>query len=81
MSPYTEHAVNGLPNPIHLKGEVRFVQAPDQQFVPTRSPKTVTECLLTRSTLIKMYVHVQVIYSRFYAEVLDILNMKRWLCL
>ena len=64
-SPYTEHATIGLPNPTQLKGEVRFVQAQDQQVVTTRSPKLVTECLLTRSMLIKMYVHD--IYSRFRA--------------
>ena len=27
MSPYTEHAASGLPNPTHLEREVRFVQA------------------------------------------------------
>ena len=30
-SPYTEHAAIGLPNPTRLEGEVRFVQAQDQQ--------------------------------------------------
>ena len=62
-SPYTEHAASGLPNPTHLEGEVRFDQALDQQVVTTRSPRIVTECLLTRSMLIKMYVYA--IYSRF----------------
>ena len=62
-SPYTEHAVSGLPNPTHLEGEVRFDQAQDQQVVTTRSPRIVTEYLLTRSMLIKMYVYA--IYSRF----------------
>ena len=62
-SPYTEHAASGLPNPTHLEGEVRFDQAQDQQVVTTRSPRIVTECLLTRSMLIKMYVYD--IYSRF----------------
>ena len=62
-SPYTEHAASGLPNPSHLEGEVRFDQAQDQQVVTTRSPRIVTECLLTRSMLIKMYVYA--IYSRF----------------
>ena len=42
---------------------VRFDQAQDQQAVITRSPRIVTECLLTRSMLIKMYVYA--IYSRF----------------
>ena len=62
-SPYTEHAASGLPNPIHLEGEVRFDQAQDQQVVTTRSPRIVTACLLIRSMLIKMYVYA--IYSRF----------------
>ena len=44
-------------------GEVRFDQAQDQQMVTTRRPRIVTECLLTRSMLIKMYVYA--IYSRF----------------
>ena len=29
-----EHAASGLPNPTRLKGEVRFVQAQDQQVLP-----------------------------------------------
>ena len=62
-SPYTELAASGLPNPTHLEGEVRFDQAQDQQVVTTCSPRIVTECLLTRSMLIKMYVYA--IYSRF----------------
>ena len=62
-SPYTEHASSGLSNPTNLEGEVRFDQAQDQQVVTTRSPRIVTECLLTRSMLIKMYVYA--IYSRF----------------
>ena len=64
-SPYTEHAASGLLNPTHLEGEVRFDQAQDQQVVTctTRSPRIVTECLLTRSMLIKMYVYT--FYSRF----------------
>ena len=44
-SPYTEHAANGLPNPTHLEGEVRFDQAQDQQVVTTRIPRKVTEWL------------------------------------
>ena len=47
--------------PYSLGGEVRFLQAQDQQVVTTRSPQTVTECLLTRSILIKMLY----IYSCF----------------
>ena len=30
-SPYTKRAASGLPNPTPLEGEVRFVQAQDQQ--------------------------------------------------
>ena len=56
-SPCTEHAESGLPNPTHLEGEVRFDEAQDQQVVTTRSPRIVTECLLTRSMLIKMFVY------------------------
>ena len=55
-SPYTEHAASGLPNPINVDGKM-FVQARDQQ-VTTRCPRIVTECLLTGSILIQMYVHV-----------------------
>ena len=62
-SPYTELAASGLPNPTHLEGEVRFDQAQDQQVVTTRRPRIVTECLISRSKLIKMYVYA--IYSRF----------------
>ena len=53
----------GYPTLLTLEGEVRFDQVQDQQVVTTRSPRIVTECLLTRSMLIKMYVYA--IYSRF----------------
>ena len=33
--PYTEHAASGLPNPTHLEGEVRFIQAHDKQVFTT----------------------------------------------
>ena len=62
-SPYTEHAASGLSSPTHLEGEVRFGQDQDQQVVTTRSPRIVTECLLTRSMSITMYVYA--ICSRF----------------
>ena len=51
------------PTLLTWRGEARFDQAQDQQVVTTRSPRIVTECLLTRSMLIKMYVYA--IYSRF----------------
>ena len=72
-SPYTEHAASGLPNPTHLEGEVRFDQAQDRQVVTTRSLRIVTECLLTRSMLIKMYVYA--IYSRFC--IVTILSIRK----
>ena len=64
-SPYIEHAASGLPNPTPFEGGggVRFVQAQDKQVVITRSPRIITECLLTRSMWIKMYVCA--IYSWF----------------
>ena len=31
---YIEHAASGLPNPTPLEGEVRFIQAQDQQVLP-----------------------------------------------
>ena len=62
-SPYTKHAASGLPNPTHLEGAVRFDQAQDQQVVTTRSLRIVTECLLTRSMLIKLCIYA--VYSRF----------------
>ena len=33
-SPYIEHAASGLLIPTRLEGEVRFVQAQDQQVLP-----------------------------------------------
>ena len=62
-SPYNEHAASGLPNPTHLEGEIRFDQAQVQQVLTKYSPRIVTECLLTRSMLIRMYIYA--IYSRF----------------
>ena len=49
-----EHAASGLPNPTRLEGEVRLYPRP--AGVTTRKPRMVTECLLTRSMLIKMYL-------------------------
>ena len=72
-TPYTEHAASGLPNPTHLEGEVRFDQAQDQQVVTTRSPRIVSECLLTCPMLIKMSVYT--IYSRFRIE--TILSVRK----
>ena len=61
-SPYTQHAASGLPTLLTSEGGgVRFDQAQDQQVVTTRSPRIITECLLTRSMLFKMYVYA--IYS------------------
>ena len=62
---YTEHTASGLLNPTNLEGEVRFVQAQDQQVVTTRSPRIVTECLLTRSMLIK---NVCIFYLQLFSR-------------
>ena len=51
----------GYPTLLTWRGRYDLTQ--DQQVVTTRSPRIVTECLLTRSMLIKMYVYA--IYSRF----------------
>ena len=64
--PYTEHAASGLPNPTPLEGEVRFVQAQYQQVVSTRSPRIITECLLTRSMLNVCTCYLQLILNRNY---------------
>ena len=73
-SPYTEHAASGLPNLLTWRGGgVHFDQAQDQQVVTTRNPRRVTECLLTRSMLIKMYVYA--IYSRF--RIVTILSIRK----
>ena len=47
--------------PNSLGGGGTICLAQDQQLVTTRSPRIVNECLLTRSMLIKLYVHA--IYS------------------
>ena len=60
--------------PYSRGGDVRFVQAKDQQMVTTRSSGIVIECLLTRSMLIKMYLHA--IYSRFPA--VAILSIRKY---
>ena len=64
VSVYTEYPASGLHNSIHLEGGgVRFNQTQYQQVATTRSPRLATECVLTRSMLIKMYVYA--IYCRF----------------
>ena len=74
-SPYTEHAVSGVPNPTHLEEDVRSDQAQDQQVVTTCSPRIVTECLLTRSMLIKMYVYAIYYENRF--RIKTILSIRK----
>ena len=66
---YTEAAGRGLPNPTHLVGEVRRVLAQYQQVVTTRSSRIVTQCLLTRSMLYKMYIHAFYTQSRIWTIV------------
>ena len=59
-----EHAASGLHFPIHLEGKEQFVHAQDQQVVTKRSPRIVTECLLTRSMLTKMYMVFTVAFEQ-----------------
>ena len=63
--PYTEHAASGLPNPTDLEGagvEYDLTRLKTSRWLP-HGLRIVTECLLTRSMLIKMYVYA--VYSRF----------------
>ena len=53
-------------------GDVRFVQAQDQQVVTTCIPKILTECLLIRL----MLMHVHGIYSGFRAGA--ILSIRKY---
>ena len=53
----------GYPTLLTWRGRVWFDQAQDQQVITTRSPRIVTECLLTRSMLIQM--NVSAFYSWF----------------
>ena len=50
--------------PYSLGGRGAIDRAQDQQVVTTRSPRIVTEFLLTRSMLIKMYVYAMYIWER-----------------
>ena len=70
-SPYIEHAASGLPNPTHLEGEVRFVPVSRPAGFTTRCPRMVTECLLTRSMLIKMYKFTISGYVPVYVHCID----------
>ena len=56
-SPYIEHAASGLPN-ITLLGAATVYPGSRPASVTTRSQRMVTDCLLTRSMLIKMYLPV-----------------------
>ena len=54
-SPYIEHAASGLPNPTRLGGGTIYLGS-RPEGVTTHSLRMVTECLLARSMLIKMYL-------------------------
>ena len=71
--------------PYSLGGEVRFIQSQ-----ATRCPRMVTECLLTRSMLIKMYkftisgyvpVYVHCIYSQSISCRRSLSLFILWFCL
>ena len=52
-SPYSEHAASGLPNPTLLEGEVRFIQATEQQMLQKLSENGSR--VFTSSMLNKIY--------------------------
>ena len=76
MFPYIEHAASGLHNP--TRGSTIYPGS-RPAGVTTRSPRMVTECLLTRSMLVKIYLpfHGMCLYmyiviftvSQFHADV------------
>ena len=72
-----EHAASGLPNPTRLEGEVRFYPGSRPAGVTTRKPRMVTECLLTRSMLIKMYLpfHGMCLYMFIAITVIHFMQM------
>ena len=58
-SPYTVHVASGLPNPTYWEGEGGGTIYPGSTpSVTTLSPRMITECLLTRPMLIKIYIPV-----------------------
>ena len=67
-SPYIEHAASGLPNPIRLEGGGTICPGSRPAGVTTRCPRIVTECLLTRSMLIKMYKFTNLGYVTVYVH-------------
>ena len=66
-----EHAASGLPNPTRLEGggTIRPVSRP--AGFTTSCPRMVTECLLTRSMLIKMYKFTISGYVPVYVHCID----------
>ena len=54
--PYTEYTASGLPNPTRLEGDMICPGTRPAGVSYTQS-KIVVECLLTRSMLIKIYIH------------------------
>ena len=78
--PYIEHAASGLPNPTLLEGGGTIYPGSRPAGFTTRSPRMVTECLLTRSVLVKMkfttswfhgmclYMYIVFTVSPFHAD-------------
>ena len=57
---YIEHAASGLPNTTPLEVGDTIYPGSRPAGVTARSPRKVTECLLTHSMLIKMYYRFMV---------------------
>ena len=88
-SPYIEHAASGLSNPTRLEGGGTIYPGSRPAGVTTRSPRMVTECLLTRSKSIKMYLplHGMCLYmyfvftvSQFHAVAHSVYLVKLHIC-
>ena len=66
-SPYIEHAASGLPNPTRLEEGYDLSRLKTSRC-STRCPRMVTECLRTRSMLIKMYIFTISVYVPVYVH-------------
>ena len=61
----SQHAANGLPNPTHLDGELRFDQAQDQQVVMCYVSRLLIHFLLRSRNLCKGPVSFPIIIVKF----------------
>ena len=80
-SPYTEHAASGLPNPTHLEGEVRFVQAQYQQVVTRRSPRVNMVFTRQFSQSSRELIQRTALFVRFFCISYEQNYNMRFICL